>query len=179
MGMSIEIGGELHASLIEVLVNLVGSELNDISSGPFTVQEFRKEAGSPIKWNGVTNYGECDALKAWLENHNLTYVHHCEAKYEYDASLKFWRPGLKEEICTASDQEGDVTLKETRIRPVVEVLLAVAKGGGDLPLLIGKYDDALVEKCIKNPKRAVGYVEKELRRILPERPVVPPLVIKE
>lgn len=179
MGMSIEVGGELPASLIEELIEWVGSELNDISSGPMSVQEFRAEAGSPIKWYGVTNYGECDDLKAWLERHNLTYEHFSEAKYEYDASLMWWRPGMKKETRTAANQEGGISVDEAVIRPVIEILLAVAKGRRDLPLLIGKYDDELLEKCIKYPKRALGYVEKELRKVLPEPMIVPPLIIKE
>jgi len=179
MGMSIEIGGELPAGLIEELLGEVESELSDFT-GPATVQEFRKEAGGTIKWNGTTNYGECDDLKAWLQNHNLSYEHFAEAKYEYDAALKFWRPGMKKEVCTAANQDGSITVTADRIGPVVEMLLILAKGGKDLPLLIGKYKyhEELIEKCIKNPKRALGYVEKELRRILPEPMIVPPLTLK-
>jgi hypothetical protein len=49
---------------------------------------------------------EMTNLIAFCRKHNLTYVLHADAKYEYDAELRWWKPGMDDErVCTSTQTD--------------------------------------------------------------------------
>lgn len=182
IGMRISIGGTLPASLIEEFLSEIKDELSDLT-GPTTKQELMAEAKgkSSIRWDAITNYGECDSLKSFLKKHNLGYIHHAEATCEYDAAVKYWVPGMKEEKEQASNQSGDQMIAVEKIRPICQLLLEYAKRGKDaLPLFIGTEGiKDIVEKGLKDHKKVLPLLEKSIQRLFPGEPTLPPFIIKE
>ena len=105
ISMTIEIGsGTLPKSLIPELMDTL-EELNDIYEGPPTSEEFKDEADgkSTIKWGGTSNYGLCNDLIDFLKKHNIGYIHHADAKDEYDAMTTWWLTGMKDEKVFKTD----------------------------------------------------------------------------
>jgi hypothetical protein len=181
IGMKITIGGELPADLIEQFLTELKDDLYEIT-GPTTEAELRREAGKhPIDWFATSNYGECESLKSFCENNNLSYIHQCEAKYEYDGEVSYWIPGMKQEVSCKATQDGDLTVKVDQIRPLVLLLLEYAKMGDKaLPLFISvDYLKDLVEKGLKYPKKFLPSLEKTLQKLLPGTPNIPTFKIKE
>lgn len=185
MGMYIEIGGELTEKQAEELLEIVTGEFINRDDGPDTLEELRKVAGiGSVRWSGTSNYGAADDTVAFCERNNLPYIQHSDSKYEYNAETRYWLPGMKhsESILEMADG-GDTVVQVRVIRPLVELLLSIAKGGvSALPLSIGRedMDQELIEKCIKRPKKALEYIEKRIRKeVIPGIPTLPPLIIKE
>jgi len=181
ISMSIRIGGELPAILIEEFISEIADEIFDLYEGPTTEQELRKETNGIIKWAGQANYGECSGIKSFCKEHNLSYIHHCEAVCEYEASISFWVPGMKEEQDIASSQACDPVIRITTIKPYIDLLIEYAKlGDAALPLFIGNEGlGDLIEKSLKQPKKALELIKRQLRKLLPMEPTLPPFTIKE
>lgn len=198
IGMSIEIGGELPAKKIEDLLTAIGDDLSDITmsaNGPTTVEDLKAQSGMTAKWYGRSDYGECDALKAFCEKNKLSYVHRCDSTDEYDASIGYWTPSMKAEKRMNSDQHGSEMIQNSAILPYIKLLLALAKDGTNaLPLFLnieaGKIpykfcDEAeelkkIVEIGLKgSTKKMFNKLEKQLNDYLPLVPTLPPLTIKE
>jgi hypothetical protein len=85
IGISIEIGGELPESLLEQLLNAAENQIEDVSEGPTSMKNLRAANGKTLKWMGLANYGDVSDLTAFCKEHNLSYLFHCEGKYEYSA----------------------------------------------------------------------------------------------
>lgn len=184
IGMKIEIGGTLPASLIKEFLKELNYDLGDIT-GPTTEKELRSEAKgkTTISWNAVTNYGECNSLKAFCRKHKLGYVHTCEAKYEYNGEIKYWVPGMKNEIIQSADQNGDVVVHLDQVKPLVNLLLGYAKHPFKaLPLFINEENEdvkELIELGLKYPKKFLPALEKKLGEFFPTIPELTPFIIKE
>lgn len=190
IGMSIEIGGELPAKKIEDLLTAIGDDLSDITmsaNGPTTVEDLKAQSGMTAKWYGRSDYGECDALKAFCEKNKLSYVHRCDSTDEYDASIGYWTPSMKAEKRMNSDQHGSEMIQNSAILPYIKLLLALAKDGTNaLPLFLNiEGDEAeelkeIVEAGLKgSTKKMFNKLEKRLNDLLPLVPTLPPLIIKE
>jgi hypothetical protein len=184
IGMSIRIGGQLPAGLIEEFLSEINDEIYDICNGPTTEQKLYRESknqSQALQWVGQANYGECSGVKTFCREHNLSYIHHCEAKYEYNAAISFWVPGMKSEQDLASSQDCDPVISITTIKPYVDLLLEYATlGDAAFPLFIGNESMGdLIEKCLKHPKKALELIKGRLRKLLPVEPTLPPLTIKE
>jgi hypothetical protein len=183
IGMTIEIGGTLPAGLIEAFFQAINDELSDIN-GPTTEQELRKQVGKAIKWYAQSNYGECDDLKKFCREHGLSYIHTSEAKYEYNAQVCYWVPGMPVESSNEANQDGIKTVPVPEVRQLVLALLAYAKDPKNaLPLLIS-VDNGIVKNAVekglkKNPKEFLKIIEKKLMDMLDIEPELPPLTIKE
>ena len=181
MSLSIEIGGELPADLIPDFFDAMKSECYEIV-GPDSHTSLRKEAGkSSIKWHALANYGECDDLKAFCQKHKLGYIHYVEAKYEYNAELHYWVPGMRQEKDLEANQDSDAVVNIYKIKPVVNLLLEYAKIGKDaIPLFVGaKGLEDIIEKCSKKPGQTLQIIEKKINQLLPGEPKLPPFTIKE
>jgi hypothetical protein len=179
IGMSIEIGGNLPRHIIEEFLTTIKDDLSNFS-GPENEKDLLHEAGKrPIKWDGTSNYGECDDTKAFCEKLNLGYIHHCEAKYEFNAEVKYWVPGMKEEVSIPSDQTGDILIRSDRIRPLLDLLLEVnIQGTSALPLFLNNEPlKKVIEKGLKNPKKLQNILKDEIERVCPVLPILPPLRI--
>ena len=185
LGMTIEIGGEFPAGLVSEFLKELTDELSEIN-GSTTEQELRQEAKGKkaIKWYAQSNYGECDSLKKFCREHGLGYIHTSEAKYEFNAQVCYWVPGMPEESSNEANQDGDVTIPASEVRPLVFALLAYANDPKNaLPLLITE-KNGIVKKAVekglkKNPKEFLKIIEKELNDRLAIEPKLPPLTIKE
>jgi len=59
-------------------------------------------------------YGEFPDLTSFCQKHKLTYKVQNEAKYEYNAEVEWWKPGMKSCKTCRSDQDGNflVDVKE-------------------------------------------------------------------
>lgn len=184
MGMTFTFGGELPAGLLKEFTKAISDDLSEIN-GPSDEEGLRKEAKrkKPIKLYAMSNYGECDDLKAFCKEHGLGYIHTSEASTEYDGYIKYWVPGMKEEVSHFSTQGGDPTLPVETIHPLVVLLLEYAKKGKDiLPLFISNKDEGIkevVEKGLKDAKKFLPALEEKLQSLLPEVPELPPFTIKE
>jgi hypothetical protein len=184
IGMSITIGGELPASLIKEFLDAI-KDIGDLI-GPSTEEELRAEISQnsysikSIQWQGITNFGYCEMVEAFCENHNLSYVHHTEAKYEYDADVRYWVPGMKAQTVVKSDQEGTIQIPAELIRPFTDLLLGLAKDGKKaLPLFLHTDLKKFVTKGLKNYPKMLTELTATLNNLLPVAPTLPPLTIKE
>jgi len=183
LGMYIEVGGELTEEQAKELIEIVTGEFINFEDGPDTLGKLRKAAGTgPVRWSGTSNYGMADDTVAFCLANKLPYIHHSDAKYDYDAETRYWFPGMKQFESVLETADRDTVVLVRVIRPLIELLLSIAKDGVNaLPLSIGRgLDEKLIERCIKHPKKAMGYIEKEVRKeVIPGIPQLPPLIIKE
>jgi hypothetical protein len=179
IGMNIEIGGNLPANLILEFLNVLRDNLADLT-GPCTEKSLRAESGkSSIKWFAVPNYGECDEVKEFCRKHDLSYIHHIEAKYEYDAELHVWTPDMKEELDLNSTQDGEVMVNATAVRPLCDLLMEYIKiGPKAFPLYINVEGmKRIAEAGLKSPARGLVAIRKRIQTLLPVEPTIPPFVI--
>ena len=179
IGMDIDIGGNLPEHLIKEFLDTLRNELADIT-GPLTEKSLRAESGKrSIKWMAVPNLGECDDVKEFCRAHDLSYIHHIEAKYEYDAEVHFWTPGMKMEIDLESNQEGDVMANATTIRPICDLLLDYIKDGPKIfPLYINTPGlEKIAETGLKKPALALARIRNKIHTLLPIEPTLPPFII--
>jgi hypothetical protein len=179
--MSVKIGGELPADLIEEFISTVRDDISDLQCGPTTEAELRNEAGTTIRWDGISNYGLCNDVTAFCQEHNLSYVHHSESTGEYDATIIYWIPGMKEAVSVTSDRDGDTLVEIDKIKPYTDLLLALTKQGEKaLPLFTGidPLQD-LVEKGLKNYPAMIKALEKKLQALLPGCPTLPAFTISK
>jgi hypothetical protein len=179
IGMSIEVGGNLPDSLVEEFMGKLTDEISE-STGPYTEKELRVTAGKkPIKWYGMADYGEVDDLKKFCREHDLSFIHHSEAKYEYDASIDFWVPGMKEIEVLNSTQDGDVMVNATAVRPLCDFLLAyIDNGPKAFPLYINTPGlIKIAEAGLKKPAKALALIRKRIQTLLPVEPMLPPFII--
>ena len=182
IGMSITIGGILKASKIKKFLDAIQEDICDISEGPTTETDLRNAVGNPITWNGISDYGVCEALFAFCKNNKLPYQHYCEAKYEYDASTAFWKPGMKEPRVMASNANADTLIRVEALKPFCDLLFSLAEQGKTaLPLFLNhdEYITSLVELGAKNYKAMLRKIKKTLNDLLPTVESIPNFVIKD
>jgi hypothetical protein len=183
MGMHIDIGGELPASLIEEFLKTANDEIGERLDGPDTETELRTIISAPntIRWSGISNYGMCNELTAFCREHNLSYVHHSEASGEYDAGIYYWVPGMKGQGYVQSDSSENIMVNAEQVRPLMDLLLALLKNGEKaLPLFMNnEHLGKIVQKGLKNYKKMLAELPKTINKMLPVAPILPPLTIKE
>ena len=94
----------------------VGSSPQELLSRMATT---KPDIYSPLRLSSIeADYGQFPDLEEFCRHHRLTYHYQCEAKYEYDGSFGWWKPGMKAPMGTTATQDGEATinLKElTRI----------------------------------------------------------------
>lgn len=181
IGMNITIGGNLPKALVGEFLDTVFDDIGNIEQGPTSGKEFQTEVGKgPVKWAGVTNWGQCESLKAFCENHNLPYIHHTDAKDCYDADIHYWVPGMKCEKISKTDTSGDVVIDANIIRPICDLMIALIENPNALPTFVGVDNEDLleiVEKGLKRPKSLIPALKKKLNEFLPVPPTLPSLNI--
>ena len=173
--MSIKIGGNLSKDLYEELTDLLKNTIAEVEWD--TIKKLPKNVDNIFR--GSSNYGECDDIKAFCETHNLSYIHKCEATAEYDASISYWVPGMKEPAHSKATQSGEAVVPVEAIRPYLNMLIQLVKEGLEcIPLLINDSDVGnTVTKMLKS-KKPYNVLEKEIKKLLPETlPNIPELTI--
>lgn len=194
LSMVFEIGGTIKKSDIKKFLEALDDDCYEYT-GPATESEFLLTVktgakGNTIEWNAMSNYGECDDLKDFCKEHNIAYLHTCEPSTEFDGYVKYWLPGMKEEICHTADHGGDAVADVATVRSVVDLLMAVARRGPKaLMEFVGVESvKSLVEQCLKKAKPdqndwihvalVLDLIEKRLNELLPVVPALPPLIVK-
>lgn len=176
INMTIHIGGSLPEKLLPDLLAIIDDQL--IQAYIDVEMELRDSSTKkqPANISGESNYGECDDLKAFCEEHNLPYIHHCEAEGEYDASTSFWLPGMKEEKKLKSDQQGTNLVPAETVRPILDLAIAFIQSGDKaLPLFIDRPGlEDIAEKALKNPKRLPTLLQAWVNKHVPIEPTLPP-----
>jgi hypothetical protein len=177
--MSIEIGGTLDASKFDDLIAALKSDVYEFWQEP----ELPHKEGT-ITWEGISNYGECDEVRAFCENHDLSYVHDSEAGSEWDASTYYWAPGMKEVLYIKGDRDNDPIVNVSIIKPYTDLLLATSrKGQAALPLFINSSNGDLKELVKKGLTmkfdKFLVQLQKKLDKLLPGIPDLPPFILKE
>jgi len=185
IGMSITVGGRLSAEVAKKLLAMVAEDLTEYT-GPSTLGQLKALSGkNAVTWTGVSNYGECDGVKALCETRGLSYIHHCDAKYEYNASISWWTPRMKLAQQVESNQEEDCMVNAVDIKPLVDFCLDLAVFGAEaLPLHIhrNKSLDRIIEKSLKKGNAVavislLTLLRKEFDKLLPVPPSLSPLEI--
>lgn len=181
IGMSIEIGGTLPANLIDEFFSAIQDDISDIFQGPTSEEDLKTEAGKgSITWMGTANYGLCNDLFAFCENHKLSYLHHSDASGQYDATIAYWLPGMKEAVSLESSQEGSVRVAAEDVRPLFDLLLSLVENKDSLAKFIGVEGlEDIVEKGMKKPSSLLSLLEKRIEKLLPVPPSIPSFIIKE
>lgn len=179
IGITIEVGGKLPQRYVEKLLSLAMDEIYEIYEGPTTLALLEKEVGETITWQGMANYGLVEELCMFLYKHNMPYVHHMEAKYEYDSTVLYWFPGMKKAGSLNSTNEGQKLVRIDDLRPYCDLLLDLAEKGPEvLPTFIGNADlKDIIELGLKNPKQLYVELRQKFAEILPVIPEVPPFEI--
>jgi len=186
IGMTITIGGTLRPSLIKEFLKTINEDLSEII-GPTSESELRKEINigtpAPIVWNATTDWGECHELSEFCVKHSLGFIHTIQAKEDYSPQVRYWVPGMEEEIIYDTKYDGEPTIDAKQVRPLINLLLEYAKQGEKaLPLFIGNDNEDvkdILEKTLKHHSEFMGVMEKKLREFFPTPPKLPPLIIKE
>jgi hypothetical protein len=184
IGITIEIGGDLPANRIEGFLEALRSECYDVV-GPSTENELRNKTGrnQTIKINATANFGNCDDLMIFCRKNKLGYIHHCEAKYEYEAEITYWVPGMKKAKSLRADQGGTALINIEYVKPVTDFLFKYLNEGPTVfPLHINEDSlKSIAEKCLKatTQKQILGVFERKFNELLPGRPRLDPFNIVE
>lgn len=181
IGMAISIGGTLPTNLLEEFIDLIKDEISDVNEGPLTVEDLKTEAGTTcLNWQGTSNYGLCPALTKFCRKHKLSYHQSSDAKDEYDASVEYWVPGMKESVSLETSSDGDLRVRANEVRPVCDLLISLIENPDSLPTFIGVEGlKDIIEKSLKNPKSLMKLLKKKINKLLPVPPSLPPFIIKE
>jgi hypothetical protein len=126
----IRIGGELTPEVLEGLWEAIEAE----GCGPEWTEGFASKeafihhliyldgmarAGRPgplLLQDDQARWGKFEGLEAFCRAHALTYVRDCEAKYEYDAEVVWWAPGMEEAQGTTGTQDGGALVSIEALR---------------------------------------------------------------
>ncbi|MEW6048300.1 MAG: hypothetical protein AB1609_17795 [Bacillota bacterium] len=72
---------------------------------------------------GGALWGEFEDLEQYLVQHGIPFNRHTEAKYEYDATLRVFRPGVLDEEVPAN-QDGNIVVLAEDIRQAIAATTA-------------------------------------------------------
>lgn len=181
IGMTIEIGGNLKAKYIPDFLEAINTDVVDYTGIESNIKAIHAASGTKLKIYGSSNYGECETLKTFCRKHKLSYIHSCEAKYEYDGEICYWEPGKRNEYRTNATQSGDELVSLETIKPFIDLMLDYIKHKeAAFPLYIGnEIFESIISSALKNPKNFSKALEKKLKQILPQFPVIPDFTIEE
>ena len=158
---------------------------SSLSSGGKKILEARMKGLKQVElpsaeWSMETNYGECDDIKAFCVANKLSYEHYYNSGPEWDAGRKYWIPGMKEELYVQDSEESGEVISIQKIRPIVNLLLAVGKEGRGV---LDSYpvDEEVSQHLVGLGKRSLPQmytaIEKRINELMPVPPVIPPLTV--
>ena len=128
--MSIQIGGNPGTNRDALMDELAGFDADMDEDGVRTMCLHYEDRGDAF-----------DDLKEKLRGWGLPYDHHTEAKYEFDGTVSYWRPGMKDERFVLALQDGS---------PVIsfETLTHMASEGKTLQDVIATYSLPAMPKWV-------------------------------
>lgn len=177
--MSITIGGTITKKLYKELIGILKDEIREdvFHQTIDEIEDFPVEVSNTF--SGQSHYGECDDIKAFCEKHNLSYFHKCGGTEEYDTTISYWTPGMKEAKSDITLQSGDQVVTVKTIQPYLNMLTQIIKEGLPcLPLLLN--DPIVGDTVTKMLKSKTPYIvlEKEIKALIPDPiPSIPELII--
>jgi hypothetical protein len=157
IGICIEIGGTLPVSLIEAFLEEVYTDIDNLN-GPDSKEEIIELSNTDcIRYDGTANYGLCNELTKFCQEHNLQWIQHSEASGEYNADTAYWKPGMKEPESFRTDAENNAVLRADEIRPLVYLLRdLIIEGEATLPKYINEKDERVKELVVAGLKAKNG-----------------------
>jgi hypothetical protein len=180
IGMSIEIGGTLYASLIDEFLEAVGDDMFDINDGYTREELVNCDSEDCLFISGVSNFGLCPKVFKFCEKYNLTYLHYAEALGEFESEATYWMPGMDEPESFKTDHEHNPVIKVSDINPLLDLMCALISMDREaLPLYLN--DPAtqdLVKIGLENPQQFPIVLKDRIDSIIPDKPPkVPPCLI--
>jgi len=174
MAAEISIGGKIPASLVPDLCAVIADDHVCLDWGdrrfePGSAKELMEAtqelgtAENPVQllWlcDDEARWGEFDSLEEFLVQHGIAFTRRSAGKYEYDAELVEYRPGMQSPCVIYLDLSGNPTVLASELSPAV-ASLAVA-----------------LEHLEKGPAETVAESVREAHRLLHNQlpPEVPPL----
>jgi len=124
----IEIGGPLTAELYQKFLEaLDGTVRVSDYNGPDDISSIRNEIDNAIAnattvefYNDQARGGMFEEIETWCQSHGLTYVRHSEAKFEFDAELAWWQPGMEHPNTVVSNNAHEVLINIVVIQECLE-----------------------------------------------------------
>jgi hypothetical protein len=178
IGVTIEIGGAIAASLTEGLVNAINKDLDNIVGlSDITSPDNKK----PLRIDGTANYGMCPKIIKFCQKNKLSFSLHCEAKDEYEAHTTYWKPGMIQLVYN-TDINGAPIVHAVDVIPMINLMYALIEEGEDaIPRFINDEVIGDVAKVgLKSGKRGfLKALKKEIERIIPRNnDPIPPFVVE-
>lgn len=102
-----------HESLRNHFVDLIGIEASDLDTDDEIEMsdcgiDLAREDGLVRVYGNQARYGMMDETEADLIAVGVPFDGHSEAKYEFDAEFRWWRPGMETVTALLSNDEGAV-----------------------------------------------------------------------
>lgn len=179
----IKIGGKIKRSHISKLAKIIcdcASEMIMINGmnvplNALTIAKGIQHATSVLKIDIITDDGE--DIKKFCRDDCLTYEYFREAKYDNNAELCFWEPGMTAERCTYAMQSSEELVAANEITPLCNFMFEALKYGMHYALIDKKFKDLNFIKEHKKGTNIYNTLEKELKRVLWMHPEIPPFDI--
>jgi hypothetical protein len=160
MGMNVEVDGN----------KTIVTKVEDILS--------KRNINKPLRLDYMSQFGLCDDVKSICKECKLSYLHFCEAKDEFDASIFFWKPGMGKERFSYSSQSGVPLVEVDKIKGHLELMYYTMTMGIDKVL---KTDEYKKFNCVKKHKTSKASFSDQLRRDLSKmlfvEPYIPPFEV--
>lgn len=125
----IRIGGPIPSRLTIPLATAITTEglSLDWGNSPFspTNEEDLLTAahnGPLFLYDDHARNGTFETLETFLRRHHIAFDRHSEAKYEYDAEMVSYRPGMRKPFIWASTQNGEAFVSRTLIASALALL---------------------------------------------------------
>lgn len=169
----IKIGGTLKKSHIAKLAKLFcDCDMVMINGTEAPIAKAIQHTVATLKIDFITDDGE--DIKKFCRDNDLTYQYFSEAKYENNAELCFWKPGMKEERCTYAMQSSEELVAANEITPLCNFMFKALKYGMHYALVDKKFKDLNFIKEHKKGTNIYNTLAKELEQVLWIHPEIPP-----
>jgi hypothetical protein len=127
----IHIGGTISTELAKELVTRINDECLHFACGPeldeISLEDLENEAekhdGNLMLYDFERPGGDLTNLCQWLQENEVPYDQHCEAKYEYDADVSMYRPGMvNEKVFFSIQTDCDPLVRREDVLKVYDIL---------------------------------------------------------
>jgi hypothetical protein len=129
MAAAIEIGGPVPALQLAELIALVRAEglvvgWEEVPFQPTTATALLALAeGSTLRLvDHAATWGRFDPLEAFLFRHGIAFDRRTDAKYEYDAELVRYRPGMSQPCVRPTNQDHEPVMAVRSLEPIRQAL---------------------------------------------------------
>jgi hypothetical protein len=128
MAARIEIGGDVPEQLVDELVSLIVDSGAGFEWGERTDEEETRAAieaavagSEPLALtDDEATWGRFEPLEDWLIEQRIPWRRHSSAKYEYDAEIVWFLPGMEEPETVAANEDANVLVPLDDLRGLLE-----------------------------------------------------------